>query len=195
MIKPSPETALTFFDQLDHWLDRYQFNVQLSELGSVISIGDGIAWVSGLPSATMDEILLFADGSHGLVFELTQNLMGVVLLHETDKLTAGTSVYRSHHTMDIPVGDALLGRVIDPLGLPLDGEAAPVTTARQPLERLSPGIVTRDNVNQPLYTGNKVIDTLIPVGKGQRQLIVGDKGLGRSSLAIDTGINQKDKNV
>jgi len=161
----------------------------------VISICDGIAWVSGLPTATMDEILIFEGGSHGIVFELTEELIGTVLLHETPSLTAGTSVYRSKHTPYIPVGDALLGRVIDPLGQPLDSDTTPVTTAKQVLEISSPPIVARDNVNEPLYTGNKVIDTLIPIGKGQRQLIVGDKTLGRSSIALDAVINQGDKNV
>jgi len=189
------DTPQNFSKTVDDWLDQYQLDVQLSELGSVVSIGDGIAWVSGLPTATMDEIMLFEDGSHGVVFELTGELIGAVLLHETANLTAGTSVYRSRHTIDIPVGDALLGRVIDPLGLPLDGDPAPVTRVRQALEKLSPAIVARDDVHKPLYTGSKVIDTLIPIGKGQRQLIVGDKSVGRSSLALDTIINQRDKDV
>ncbi|MCW8855305.1 MAG: F0F1 ATP synthase subunit alpha [Gammaproteobacteria bacterium] len=195
MKTPSAESAQSFIASVDQWLDHYQLQVQISELGSVVSIGDGIAWVSGLPTATMDEIMLFEDGSHGVVFELNGDLIGAVLLHETPRLTAGTNVFRSRHSIDIPVGDALLGRVIDPLGLPLDGETAPATTRRQPLEHLSPAIVARDDVHQPLYTGNKVIDTLIPIGKGQRQLIVGDEGLGRSALALDTIINQRDKNV
>ena len=189
------DVAQSFFKTVDDWLDRYQLEVRLSELGSVISVGDGIAWISGLPTATLDEIMLFEDGSHGVVFELTEDLIGAVLLHETAALTAGTSVYRSKHTIDIPVGDALLGRVVDPLGLPLDGDTAPPATVRRPLEILSPPIVARDDVNEPLYTGSKVIDTLIPIGKGQRQLIVGDEGLGRSSLALDAVINQRDKNV
>lgn len=189
------DSEQSFFDTVDNWLNHYQLDVQLSELGCVVSVGDGIAWISGLPTATLDEIMLFEDGSHGVIFELTEDLIGAVLLHETDALTAGTNVYRSNHTIDIPVGNTLLGRVIDPLGLPLDGEAAPVTKDRLPLENVSPSIVARDNVQQPLYTGNKVIDTLIPIGKGQRQLIVGDEGLGRSSIALDTVINQQGKNI
>ena len=191
----STETAQGFTETVDDWIDNYQPEARLSELGSVVSIGDGIAWVSGLPTATMDEILIFEGGSHGIVFELTEELIGTVLLHETPSLTAGTCVYRSKHTPYIPVGDALLGRVIDPLGQPLDCDITPVTTAKQVLEISSPPIIARDNVNEPLYTGNKVIDTLIPIGKGQRQLIVGDKTLGRSSIALDAIINQRDKNV
>jgi len=184
-----------FFNSVDDWLRSYQLDVKISEVGSVVSVGDGIAWVRGLPSATLDEIMLFEDGSRGIVFELTEDLIGAVLLHETAALTSGTCVYRSNHTIDIPVGDALLGRVVDPLGLPLDGGSSPATKDRQALEKLSPPIVSRDYVQQPLYTGNKVIDTLIPIGKGQRQLLVGDEGLGRSALALDTIINQRDKNV
>ena len=189
------DATQNFSNKVDDWLDHYQLKVQLSELGNVISVGDGIAWISGLPTATLDEILLFEDGSHGVIFELTEDLIGAVLLHETTALTAGINVYRSKHTIDIPVGDALLGRVIDPLGLPLDGDTAPATKDRLKLENVSPSIIARDDVHEPLYTGNKVIDTLIPIGKGQRQLIVGDKSLGRSSLALDAVINQRDKNV
>lgn len=184
-----------FFKSVDDWLAQYQLEPRFSELGNVVSVGDGIAWIDGLPGARLDEIMLFADGSRGVVFELTKELIGAVLLHETPELTAGITVTRSRHSIDIPVGDALLGRVVDPLGIPLDGDTAPTTEDRQPLENLSPPIVARDDVHQPLYTGNKIIDTLIPVGKGQRQLIVGDKSLGRSSLALDTIINQQDKNV
>jgi len=183
------------FNTVDDWLSSYQLDVKLSEVGSVTSVGDGIAWISGLPTATFDEIVVFEDGSRGIVFELTEDLIGAVLLHETASLTAGNCVYRSNHTIDIPVGDALLGRVIDPLGIPLDGGAAAATKERQALENLSPPIVSRDFVQQPLYTGNKIIDTLIPIGKGQRQLLVGDEGLGRSALALDAVINQRDKNV
>jgi len=184
-----------FFNSVDDWLSSYQLNVKLSEVGNVISVGDGIAWISGLPTATLDEIMVFEDGSRGIVFELTEDLIGAVLLHETAALAAGNCVYRSNHTIDIPVGDALLGRVVDPLGIPLDGGTAAATNDRQALEILSPPIVARDYVQQPLYTGNKIIDTLIPIGKGQRQLLVGDEGLGRSALALDTVINQRGKNV
>jgi len=184
-----------FFKTVDDWLSSYKLDVKISEVGNVVSVGDGIAWISGLPTATLDEIMVFEDGSRGVVFELNEDLIGAVLLHETAALTAGNCVYRSNHTIDIPVGDALLGRVVDPLGLPLDGGIAPATKDRQALEKLSPPIVSRDDVHHPLYTGNKIIDTLIPIGKGQRQLLVGDEGLGRSALALDTVINQRGKNV
>jgi F-type H+-transporting ATPase subunit alpha len=130
-----------------------------------------------------------------MVFDLNRDRIGAILLYETEALTAGTTVHLSQHTLSIPVGNGFLGRIIDPLGLPLDGLAVPSSVGRENLEKTSPAIIARDFVHKPLYTGIKIIDTLIPIGKGQRQLIVGDEGLGRSSIAIDTVINQKDKNV
>ncbi len=177
------------------WLKGYKPGLHLEERGVVLSIGDGIARVSGLPSAAMNDILTMEDGSQAMVFDLTEELVSAVLLHETSLLTAGTSVHHSSHPLSVPVGDNLLGRVIDPLGSPHDGEAAPIPSAWMRLDTLSPPIISRDFVNAPLYTGIKIIDTLIPIGKGQRQLLIGDEGLGRSALALDTVINQRDRNV
>ena len=177
------------------WLEDYRFGLRLDETGHVISVGDGIAWVSGLPSAAIDDILLFEDGSRAMVFDLNRDRIGAILLYETEALTAGTLVHLSKNALSIPVGDTFIGRVVDPLGTPLDGHPAPVTVGRGNLEKASPPIIARDFVHKPLYTGIKIIDTLIPIGKGQRQLLIGDEGLGRSSIAIDTVINQKGKNV
>ncbi|MCW8893088.1 MAG: F0F1 ATP synthase subunit alpha, partial [Deltaproteobacteria bacterium] len=128
-------------------------------------------------------------------FDLTENRIGAILLHETAALTAGIPAHLTGHRLSIPVSDALLGRVIDPLGIPLDGEDAPPHTVWQHLEASSPPITSRDFVHTPLYTGSKIIDTLVPIGKGQRQLLIGDDGLGRSALALDTVINQRGKNI
>lgn len=177
------------------WVAHYQPGLRMHEQGRVVSVGDGIAWVSGLPSARMDDILDFADGSRGMVFDLTEGLIGAVLLHDTNELTAGTTVERTRGTLSVPAGDALLGRVVDPLGTPLDGEAPPEQTRWQAMETSSPPIVAREFVRNPLYTGIKIIDTMIPIGKGQRQLLIGDEGLGRSSIALDTVINQRKHNV
>ena len=185
----------SLIDRQAEWLDTYRFGLRISEHGIVESVGDGIAWISGLPSAAIDDILLFEEGSRAVVFDLTPDLITAVLLHETERLTAGTSVQRAPQSLSVPVGDALLGRVIDPMGEPLDGQPAPQHSGRQPLERLSPSITAREFVYKPLHTGIKIIDILIPIGKGQRQLIIGDEGLGRSSLAIDTVINQQGKEV
>jgi F-type H+-transporting ATPase subunit alpha len=174
---------------------RYRFGLRLTERGSIVSIGDGIARIRGLPSAAMDEVLRFEDGSRGLVFALEPDLVGAILLDQGAALTAGTAAYLSGARLGIAAGDELLGRVVDPLGTPLDNESAPRTGARRDLDARSPPIVARDFVNAPLYSGNKIVDTLIPIGKGQRQLIIGDSGLGKSALAIDAVINQKGKDV
>lgn len=182
-------------DKQARWLEQYRPSLRISEQGTVISVGDGIAWISGLPSIAMEDLLLFADGSQAMVFDLNEELVGAVLLHESESLSSGTLVYPSQHTLSVQVGDELLGRIIDPLGQPLDGHPEPDCKTRLPLERPSPPIVDRDFVEKPLYTGIKVIDTLIPIAKGQRQLLIGDEGLGRSSIALDTIINQRDKSV
>ena len=176
-------------------LAEYRPGLRIREVGSVVSVGDGVAWITGLPSAAMDEMLHFDDGSTGLVFRLGQERIGAILLYQSDDLTAGTAAHRSGRTLALPVGDPLLGRVIDPLGSPLDGLPAPGCRGELPLDILSPPIVLRDFVHEPLYTGNKIVDTLIPIGKGQRQLFIGDDGVGKSALALDAVINQRDKEV
>ena len=167
-----------------NWLEQYRFGLRVTEQGTVLSVGDGIASINGLPSAAMEELLDFADGSRGLVYSLEKNSVSAILLEQTAMLSAGTPVYLTGQRLSIPVGEALLGRVIDPLGAPLDGDAPPDCPGRQKLESLSPPIVAREFVDQPLYTGNKIVDTLIPIGKGQRQLIIGDNGLGRAPLPL-----------
>ena len=184
------DAAISLLEKRSNWLEKYRPGLRISEQGSLVSVGDGITWISGLPSAAMDDILVFADGSEAMVFDMTENLIGAVLLHDTDALTAGTTVRRTGRALSLPVGDSLLGRVIDPLGKPLDGGPELTATRFQALESGSPPIVARDFVHKPLHTGIKVIDTMIPIGKGQRQLLIGDEGLGRSSIAIDTVINQ-----
>ena len=188
-------TADTPLARVAAQLAGYAPRLRISEQGAVVSVGDGIAWIRGLPSAAVDEVLEFSDGSLGAVFDLAYDMVGAVLLHQTDALTAGTSVALTGRQIDIPAGDELLGRVIDPLGIPLDGHPSPECRARQPLDAPSPPMIRRDFVHEPLYTGIKIIDSMIPIGRGQRQLIVGDKGLGRSAIGIDTVLNQKDTGV
>jgi F-type H+-transporting ATPase subunit alpha len=177
------------------WLRDYRFGLRVDEQGTVVAVGDGIAWIDGLPSAAMDEILDLEDGSRAMVFQLETNVVGAILLEQTNRLTAGTIAHLSGRRMGIPTGDTLIGRVIDPLGNPLDGLDRPECSASGPLDILSPPITARDFVHKPLYTGSKIVDTLIPIGKGQRQLIIGDNGLGKSSLAIDAVINQRGRGV
>ena len=173
------------------WLRDYRFQAHAAERGEVVSVGDGIAWMSGLPSAAIDEILLLDDGSRALVSHLTEQMVGVVLLEQTGGLMAGTGARRTGMRLSVPCGDALIGRVVSPLGTALDGEPEPSCEERRDLDIASPPIVERDFVSRPLLTGNKIIDTLIPVGKGQRQLLIGDNGLGKSSLAVDVVVNQR----
>ena len=177
------------------WLKHYRPSIRIKEQGKVVSIGDGIAWISGLPTAAIDDILAFEDGSRAMVFDLTENQVGAVLLHQTDQLTAGITAYPTGKLSSVPVGDSLLGRVVDPQGIPLDDQPLPPHLPWQRLEAKSPVIIARDFVHEPIYTGIKIIDTLIPIGKGQRQLLIGDEGLGRSSIALDTVINQQGKDV
>ncbi len=192
---PEPLPAIGLARRAD-WLSAYRFAPRVIETGRLVSVGDGITWVAGLPSAAMGDLLLFEDGSQAMVFDLNQERIGAVLLHDTPSLTAGTVALLSRQALRIPVGDGLLGRVVDPLGNPLDG-SGPLTRVQgyRCLECASPPITARDFVHAPLYTGSRIIDTLIPIGKGQRQLIVGDAGLGRSSLAIDAVVHQRDKQV
>lgn len=177
------------------WLDEYRYGMHLTEQGKVLSVGDGIAWISGLPSAQMDGLLVLADGSRAMVFDLGQKQVGAVLLDEGSGLASGTTAYLAHEQLSVPCGDGLIGRVVDPLGRPLDGLGRVTDVVTRGVEQASPPIIARDFVNRPLYTGIKLIDTLVPIGKGQRQLIIGDEGLGRTSIAIDTILNQRDKDV
>lgn len=188
-------TSKLLLDRQSEWLKSYRLDTRLLEQGSVASVGDGITWIKGLPSAAMDDVLEFEDGSKAVVFSLSEKHIGSVLLEQSDRLTAGTSVCLTGKQLSIPVGDTLLGRVVDPLGVALDGREQIESQTFQTLDVISPPIIKRDFIHKPLLTGNKIIDTLIPIGKGQRQLIVGDKGLGRSSIAIDAVINQREKNV
>ncbi|MDD5391241.1 MAG: F0F1 ATP synthase subunit alpha [Gallionellaceae bacterium] len=182
-------------DRLARRVDGYRFTLRLGEKGRVASVGDGIAWVYGLPSAAVEEILHFEDGSRGMVFELQAERLGVILLDPEANVASGSLVSHTGERLEIGIGDGLLGRVVDPLGKPLDGLPPPGTEAYAPLEGASPPIVARDFVNRPLYTGIKVVDTLIPVGRGQRQLIIGDLGTGKTSVALDTVVAQAGQGV
>ena len=177
------------------WLVGYRPQLRISEVGKLVAIGDGIARIEGLPSAAMDEILRFEDGSEALVFDLGKQRIGAILLNQREGLAAGASAHLTGRRLDIGVGDGFLGRVVDPLGHPLDGGLPVKFSRRRALEVASPPITARDFVERPLLSGNKMVDTMIPIGKGQRQLIIGDAGTGKSSLALDTLVAQKGRNV
>src|SRR5664280_2378829 len=165
------------------------------EVGTITSIATGIAKVSGLPGVGFDELVTFPGDVLGIAFNVDANEIGVVLLGEYWHLHAGDEVQRTGRVMDVAVGDGLLGRVIDPLGRPLDGNGALASSKRLPVERPAPPIMDRDPVTVPLQTGLKVIDALIPVGRGQRELILGDRQTGKTAIAIDTILNQRGQNV
>jgi F-type H+-transporting ATPase subunit alpha len=165
------------------------------EIGAVTSIATGVAKVSGLPSVGFEELVRFPGGMLGIAFNVDQDEVGVVLLGDPAHINAGDEVERTGRVMDVVVGDGLLGRVIDPLGRPVDGKGEVAASARRPIERPAPPIMDRAPVTTPLQTGLKVVDALIPVGRGQRELILGDRQTGKTSIAIDTILNQRDQNV
>jgi F-type H+/Na+-transporting ATPase subunit alpha len=176
---------------------RESFTPQLTprEVGTITSIATGIAKVSGLPGVGFDELVTFPGDVLGIAFNVDEGEIGVVLLGEYWHLHAGDAVERTGRVMDVPVGDGLLGRVIDPLGRPLDGNGPVAISRRLPVERPAAPIMDRAPVTVPLQTGLKVIDALIPVGRGQRELILGDRQTGKTAIAIDTILNQRDQNV
>jgi F-type H+/Na+-transporting ATPase subunit alpha len=166
-----------------------------SDTGKVISIGDGIALVYGLDKAMMNELVLFPNDVYGLVLNLEEDHVGIVLLSTTQSIKEGDIVKRTKHTIEVPVGDALLGRVVNALGQPIDNVGPLKTTKQRPVERIAPGVMTRQPVNTPLQTGIIGIDAMIPIGRGQRELLIGDRQTGKTAIAIDTILNQKDQNV
>jgi F-type H+-transporting ATPase subunit alpha len=183
------------FAAMDHARSAFSPQFVPREVGRVTQVATGIAQVSGLPGAGFDELLQFADGLSGIAFNVDEHELGVVLLGEYWRVRAGDEVERTGRVMDVAVGDALLGRVIDALGRPLDGGGPVLTTERLPIERPAAAIMDRASVDVPLQTGLKVIDALIPIGRGQRELILGDRQTGKTAIAIDTIINQRDQDV
>ena len=165
------------------------------EVGTVMSVAEGIVRVSGLPGAGFEELLQFPGDLYGIAFNLDEAEIGVVLLGESTQLQAGAEVRRTGRVMDIPVGDSLIGRVINPLGIPLDGKGPISSDQRLPIERPATEIMDRAPVTVPLQTGLKVVDALIPIGRGQRELILGDRQTGKTAIALDAIINQRDNNV
>ncbi|MGE0113413.1 MAG: alternate F1F0 ATPase, F1 subunit alpha [Steroidobacteraceae bacterium] len=194
-----PESLQHVFDSAFTGLGqaREVFTPQLAlrEVGTIISIATGTAKVSGLPGVGFEEVLKFPGDVYGIAFNVDADEIGVVLLGDYWRLQAGDEVQRRGHVMDVPVGDELIGRIINPLGRPLDGNGAVTVSARLPIERPAPSIMDRAPVTVPLQTGIKVIDALIPIGRGQRELIVGDRQTGKTAIALDTILNQRDKNV
>ena len=183
------------FDQINQSLDNFEPRLAPREVGVITSLSTGIVKVSGVPGVGFEELLKFPGDLYGIAFNVDQDEVGVVLLGEYSHLHTGDEVERTGRVMDVPVGDSLIGRVITPLGEPLDEKGPVIFNKRIPIERPSPSIVDREPVIIPLQTGIKVVDALIPVGRGQRELIMGDRQTGKTAIAIDTIINQHDQNV
>src|SRR5712691_2448658 len=185
------EIARLLRDEIEH----YEKAINVSETGSVISVGDGIARVYGLENVMSGEMVEFPHGVTGIALNLEEDQVGTVLLGEYQQIKEGDEVRRTGQIMSVPVGPAVVGRVVNPLGIPIDGKGPIEAADNYPIERIAPGVVDRKPVKEPLQTGLKAIDSMIPIGRGQRELIIGDRQTGKTAIAVDTIINQKGKNV
>ena len=189
-IKPGEIT-----DILKREIKEYEREIDMAETGTVLSAGDGIARIYGLEKAQAGELVEFGEGVQGMVLNLEEDNVGVAVMGEAAAIREGDLVRRTGRIIDVPVGEGLLGRVVDALGNPIDGQGAIETRERSRVEIKAPGIVTRKSVSEPLQTGIKCIDAMTPIGRGQRELIIGDRQTGKTAIAIDTIINQKDTDV
>jgi F-type H+-transporting ATPase subunit alpha len=176
-------------------IEQYQSDIQVVDVGTVIQVGDGIARAHGLENVMSGELLEFANGVMGMALNLEEDNVGIVILGPYTDIREGDQVKRTGRIMEVPVGEALLGRVVNALGLPVDGKGPINTTAFRPVEGNAPGVIDRKSVHEPMQTGIKAIDAMVPVGRGQRELIIGDRQTGKTSIALDTIINQKGNGV
>ena len=176
-------------------IDRFESGIDVREVGRVLEVGDGIARVWGLSGVMAGEMVEFPGGVTGLAFNLEENSVGVIILGDYLKVTEGDEVRSTGKLLSVPVGEAVIGRVLDPLGNPLDGKGPVVTEHRRPVETLAPGVADRQPVREPLQTGIKAIDAMTPIGRGQRELIIGDRKTGKTAIGIDAIINQKNSGV
>jgi len=174
---------------------RFGYRLLAQSVGMVRQVGDGVALVSGLHGVMVNELVVFPDGTYGLAMDLDEHYVGCVLLSAGEGVQAGDVVYETGRVVDVPVGEALLGRVVNAIGQPIDDQGPLETDSRHPIEYPAPGFVQRTPIDQPLQTGTKAIDSIIPLGRGQRELIIGDRQTGKSAIAIDAVINQQDQGV
>jgi len=191
-MKISPEEITSI---LEKQIEDYKFKVISKEVGTVLQVGDGIARIYGLENVMAGEMIKFPEDVYGMVFNLEEDNVGCVILGNGKTVKEGDTVERTGRVVDVPVGEALLGRVVDPLGIALDNAGPIETSSRRPVERIAPGVCDRKPVTEPLQTGIKCIDTMIPIGRGQRELIIGDRKTGKTAIAVDTIINQKGGDV
>ncbi|NGZ76154.1 F0F1 ATP synthase subunit alpha [Saccharibacillus alkalitolerans] len=176
-------------------IEQYQNEIEVAEVGTVIQVGDGIARAHGLDNVLSGELLEFENGVMGMALNLEEDNVGIVVLGPYTDIREGNQVKRTGRIMEVPVGEALLGRVVNPLGQPVDGKGPIETTHFRPVEGSAPGVIDRKSVHEPMQTGIKAIDSMVPIGRGQRELIIGDRQTGKTTIAIDTILNQKGNNV
>ena len=176
-------------------IKRYDEELEIDETGTIITVGDGISLIHGLQNAMAGELLEFPGDIYGMVMNLEEDHVGAVLMGDERGIKEGDEVKRTGRIVEVPVGDCMLGRVVNALGQAIDGKGAIQSDVYRPIERVAPGVMTRKSVHQPLQTGLKIIDSMIPVGRGQRELIIGDRQTGKTAIAIDTIINQKDTGI
>ncbi|HLY13445.1 MAG TPA: F0F1 ATP synthase subunit alpha, partial [Candidatus Limnocylindrales bacterium] len=176
-------------------IDNFDRGAETRSVGTVVEVGDGIAQIYGLEDAVSSEMLEFPGGVMGIALNLEEETVGAVILGNASEIKEGDTVKTTGRVVEVPVGQALLGRVVDPLGRPLDDKGPIATTKTRPVERIAPGVIVRQSVDTPVQTGIKAIDALIPIGRGQRELIIGDRQTGKTAIAIDTIINQRGQNV
>ena len=194
-----PETLTSLLnvtsETIEQSIESHRAEIIEDEVGKIISVSQGIVWAEGLGRVKSEELVVLGKDTLGMAFDLLPKRVGIVLLGPGELLKAGDEIKRTHRVLDVPVSQQLIGRIIDPLGLPLDGRPPPPDEQRRPVQQEAPPIMARAPVEKPLQTGLKVVDALIPVGRGQRELILGDRQTGKTGIAIDTIINQNDKNV
>ncbi|MFH0837712.1 MAG: F0F1 ATP synthase subunit alpha, partial [Patescibacteria group bacterium] len=182
-------------EHLEKQLENIDFKPDKVGVGNIIMIGDGVAQVSGLSDVQMGEMVEFQDGTFGMAINLTQDTVGCVMFGHGKNLKEGDTVKSTKRIMEVPVGSALNGRVVNALGQPIDGKGDIKSKKSRPIENKAEGVIYRKSVNTPLQTGIKAIDAMIPIGRGQRELIIGDRQIGKTAIAVDTIINQKGQNV
>ena len=178
-----------------HQIEEFGNDLTLVDVGTVVEVGDGIARIQGLQGVRLNELLEFPKAILGLALNLEEDTVGAAIMGDPTSIKEGDSVSATGRIIEIPVGDALIGRVVDPLGSPIDGKGPVNTTVLRPVERIAPNVVARQSIDTPVQTGIKAIDSMIPIGRGQRELIIGDRGTGKTAIALDTIINQKHTDV
>lgn len=182
-------------EQLKKQIEGFETSASVERIGTVLSVGDGVAYVSGLSDAMSSEMVEFPNGDMGVVLNLEEDQSGIMLLGESEGIREGDIVKSTGKILSVPVGDGVVGRVVNALGMPIDNKGEIVSSQFYPVEKIAPGVIARQSVHQPMQTGIKAIDALIPVGRGQRELIIGDRQTGKTAIAIDTIINQKGQDI